>query len=310
MAKALAVWLFLVLFPAGAQAQDSALFCLVDITGEQFQFRCHDANEKENYSAAVDPILAGDFSAKLQEKGVEIVEAEEFLRRTLRTNMAGLSVGPKVCEYCLEREYRSYFRSNEFNALDPNSPVIKHLRLLAEALHKGGVCEADPKLENYNAIGINNSDDVLQHFLCIANSESVFGQRNIGAGGRGPWGIHPMHTLKKGSKIPGSSKRMDKDGLCYGTQAIARDKNGLEIKESSAYRSPQVILDNAACALKIYQFNPSQDGFRAWGTNQSWGSNRHCSAAIKRKYSFKKVLGQLACCSHACRSSLIKEKHL
>jgi hypothetical protein len=310
MAKAFPVWLFLIFCVASAQAQGSALFCQVDISGEQFQFRCHDSTEGENYSAAVDPLLAGEFSAKLQDKGVEIVEAEEFLRRTLQNSVSSASQGPRVCEYCLEREYRSYFRSQEFNALDANSPVIQHLRLLAEALHQAGVCQINPKIENYNDIGINSPDDVLQHFLCISNSESVFGQRNIGMGGRGPWGIHPMHNLKKGSSIPGSSRRMDRDGLCYGTQAVVRDKNGAEIKQTQAYRTPEVIRDNAACALKIYQFNASQDGFRAWGTSKSWGSNRHCSLTTKRKYKFKKILGKLACCTNACRSSLIKEQHL
>jgi hypothetical protein len=150
-----------------------------------------------------------------------------------------------------------------------------------------GVCQVKPEKENYQGIDIRTPDDLLEHFLCISNSESRFGQTNIGMGGRGPWGIHPMHNSARGK-------------ICYGLQSVVRS-GSREIKKNEAYKNPKVIRDNAACALRLYQMNGPGNGFKPWGTGSAWGSNRHCSKATRKKFQFGKYLGALSCCSEECK---------
>ena len=176
-----------------------------------------------------------------------------------------------------------FFRPGQFNNLRPQDPTIVRLKKLATTLHRVGVCQLPVVRANYRNINIRTSNDVLLHFLCIANSESVFGLRNIGLGGRGPWGINPIHTTRR--------------GLCYqqAPRAVLRNASGQEIKDSARYLSdPAVLEDNARCALVLYRH---ANGFASWGTSRdNWGSNRHCAASVRGQLDFKKFLGELASC--------------
>lgn len=282
---------------------------MIDESGEFTVFHCRDDETKTFHKKAVEPILANEFSLFLEEKGVKIVSAEEFLQRTLLENISQLQDGSTEdpsCRFYPEREYRTYYKSKEFNALPANHPAILRLTVLAQAMHDAGVCDIPVRKQNFNSIDVRYSDDLLQQFLCISNSESLFGAENIGMGGRGPWGIHPMHNQKAGTMAyaNGTKFKLKKNGICYPGQAIVRDSNGAEIKQNSKYFDPKVILDNARCALIMYQTPGSNGGLAPWGTGDKWGSNRHCSKKERDRLKFSKYLGTLSCCSQACKDQI------
>ncbi len=295
----------------------SPLYCFEDDTKELSVFYCRNDGDGTHAKYPVEPIFAVSFAEHLKSKGVDIVTAEEFMKRS-NGNIwdvfaeGALAAAEKMGCPAIEEEYRSYFRYKEFNALSSNDPVIKHLAVLADALHEAGVCDIPVRKENFNSIDVRSKDDLLQHFLCISNSESVFGQSNIGMGGRGPWGINPGHTQRKGtySYISGSKQKLKKDGICYPSKAVARDENGAELKVNSLYFDEEVILDNAKCALTLYKVDGSLGGFSSWGKGKSWGSNRHCSKTTRDRLKFTKFLGTKACCSSACKDAVTGKKTL
>ncbi len=298
---------FRAICPTPVQAEESKFFCMIDTTTPLSVFHCRDEAHNSLHKRAVRPLEEVAFTHFLESKGVEIVSSEEYLKRTLLKNISQLIEGPLERLPCgTEYEYRTYSRSKEFNALTPNHPTIKNLKVLAEALHSAGVCDTPVREENFNSIGIHNSDDLIKHFLCISNSESVFGTENIGQGGRGPWGIHPMHNQKADSiaYVSGQQILLKKDGLCHPSQSVVRDENGNEIKTNEAYFNINVISDNAKCAIKLYRTPGSLGGFSAWGTGTNWGSNRHCSKESRERLNFAKHIGALSCCSIACKNAL------
>ncbi len=295
-----------------ARAPGTRTYCFSDESGETTVYHCKDEKNGTSHRFEFEPLEAAFFELEVGEKGVEFIEAEEFIRRTTLGDMGSILNGmvgeSGTCGAPPEREFKSYYKVDEFKRLGTDHPVIEHLRELAKAMHDSGVCEVPVRKENFNSIDVRNRDDLLQQFLCISNSESVFGQRNIGMGGRGPWGIHPMHNQKKGTYayVDGGSTRLKHNGICYPSQAVVRDADGDEIKINSRYFEEDVMKDNAACALKLYQREGSLGGFSAWGKGKSWGSNRHCSKKTRDRLNFTKYLGELACCSKECIDKIQK----
>lgn len=264
-------------------------------------FLCLDETEREIHSVKVESFFENSYRTTLEDDGVKFITPEDLSIRALSSSAKLIGMEPPVS--CLEK---IYYRSNEFNALPANHPVIENVKELARALHSAGVCEL-PVAKNISSLGIENSDDVLQQFLCISNSESVFGTRNIGMGGRGPWGIHPMHNQRAGTRAFVNSKTttLKKNGACYPGQAVVRDANGVEIKESNRYLNAGVRQDNASCAMILYKQSNGRGGikgFQDWGTTNAWGSNRHCTKNMRTNMEFTKHIGELACCSQACKN--------
>lgn len=290
---------------SGAEAQTSeekidlrGSFCALDESGEMSVFYCKDNQGNPIHKEEMLPILVNDARHRLEEGGVEIVSLEEFAARVSPDELMALAQGPnRGVNACFQK---IYYRVDQFNRLPENHEIADQLRTLAAALHEAGVCDLPVQRQNFNNINIQNSQDVLHHFLCISNSESVFGTRNIGMGGRGPWGIHPAHNQRAGTTafLDGRTTTLRRNGVCYPSQAIVRDSNGREIKESNRYRNYDVIVDNAKCAMTLYR----DRGFRDWGTTSAWGSNRHCSKNTRDRLQFFKHIGPLGCCTAACRA--------
>ena len=244
-------------------------------------------SEDSSFTKKVHPLEAGDIKADLIDRGVEFIDSASFeivsFFKTVDEINAQELAKNRLCPQKVS------YKKNEFNQLDDEHPTIVRLRSLAKALKMAGVCELPiRKTKTKIDIDINNNDDLLEHFLCISNDESVFGRDNIGIGGRGPWGINPLHNEKKGS-------------LCYQSQAVVRNKEGEEIKKSELYLNDEVRMDNAKCAFKLYLREDGNAGFTAWGTTSKWGSNRHCSRSDKKGFQFRKYLKAEACCSKACK---------
>lgn len=275
-------------------------FCTLDETGENTVFYCKEPGVAGLHKQEVNPLIVHGLSMELRSHGVEIVTPLEFTLRVdpnqLLKDLQALNAPPAGCG----TYQKVYYRVNQFNSLPSGHRIVDQLEKLADALHEAGVCDLNVKSQNFNNININTKEDLLHHFLCISNSESVFGTRNIGMGGRGPWGIHPMHNLPAGSNafVDGGTKRLSRDGLCYPSQSVVRDSNGTEIKQSDRYLDEEVIRDNASCAMTLYK---KRGGFRSWGTTNAWGSNRHCSKATRDRLQFFKHLGAKGCCTKKCR---------
>ena len=303
--KALLVFTLLFAFLVTAVAEEtssprlSGSFCALDESGEMSVFYCKDNQGNPIFRQEMEPILSNLAQTRLQEEGAELVSFEEFAARVSPTELMALATGPnKDIQACIERVY---YRTEEFNGLPQDHRIAHQLRRLAQALQDAGVCELPVQRQTFNSIDIRTNQDLLHHFLCISNSESVFGTRNIGIGGRGPWGIHPAHNQPKGSRafLDGRTTTLGYDGLCYPSQAVVRDGTGREIKESDRYLDPAVILDNARCAMTLYR---ERGGFRPWGTTSAWGSNRHCSKTTRDRLQFFKHIGALGCCTDECRA--------
>lgn len=275
-------------------------FCAID--SETYEDRdvwyCKDPATNSIHTEEVFPILSHGVQVALEERGGRVVSFEEFAVHAKPEELEQLGLSPSGDENLCPMEV--YYRVDEFNGLPQNHRVVNQLRRLATALHQAGVCDLPVQRQNFNNINIQTSQDVLHHFLCISNSESVFGTRNIGQGGRGPWGIHPMHNQRAGTTafVDGRTTTLRRDGLCYPSQAVVRDSDGREIRESDRYLNENVILDNARCALTLYR----QNGFGDWGRGRSWGSNRHCSESTRDRLQFFKNIGALGCCTDECRA--------
>ena len=282
--------------------------CTTVVKSSITQFHCYDTKTGQSFFREVDTLAAQSIITSMEKSGVAMLGYGEFLALSSRGMIEGIITGPNelVVKECL---HNVFYRENEFNALSIDHATIDRLKELTRALHEAGVCEIPVVEQEFNNINIKNSDDVLRHFLCISNSESVFGRDNIGQGGRGPWGIHPMHNLPNGSRVNvgGSVIQLKEDGLCYPSQAVVRNSNNDEVKVNERYHNYEVRLDNAKCAIKLYSFNhPSHGvmGFRDWGRNGSWGSNRHCSQGNRENLDFSKYLGELSCCSQTCKDEI------
>lgn len=274
--------------------------CVLDESNPDVSiFMCKDLKENATHYQEIVPLLAHEAKLHLEDMGVKMVSFEEFVARVTPNDLLELQRGnieEGEVKPCFERVY---YRVNEFNGLPDNHATVRRLKTLAKALQEAGVCELPVKRQNFNSINIQSQQDVLHHFLCISNSESVFGSRNIGMGGRGPWGIHPAHNQRKGTTafLDGKTRTLPRDGVCYPSKAIVRNNAGQEIKQSSLYEQYDVILDNAKCAMTLYR----ESGFRDWGTTRAWGSNRHCSKSTRDRLQFFKHIGAAGCCTDACR---------
>lgn len=295
--------LFVTLFtfiPLSLSADD--YICTIDDTeADKSTFYCYDKGTGGGHVESVDPFLEESLRRHLIENGVTFYNPTEFVGHLahpvqyMLNHHAGRAVNS--CESVFSQVY---YRLHEIDRFNVNHPTVARIRELADAMHEAGVCNVPVINGNYHNINIRNQDDVLQHFLCISNSESVFGRDNLGIGGRGPWGIHPMHNQRRGTRahVDGRMTTLPRDGVCLGLQSTVRNSAGEEIRTNSRYRDPAVIRDNARCALILYQNN---GGYRPWGTTSAWGSNRHCSSSNRQRINFERLIGSRACCTDACR---------
>jgi hypothetical protein len=281
-------------------------FCTIDETSaeDKSTFFCYDEKTQESFSESVEPIQQEEFVSHLKDAGVEFLDPLDFIGRVADPVLFATRHFGQAPEGCPTLQ-NVYYRANEFNNLSATSATIQRVRALASALHEAGVCDLPLPTGNFLNINVTNKDELIQHFLCISNSESVFGRDNIGMGGRGPWGIHPMHNQARGTRafVDGRMTTLQRDGACYPSQAVVRNRSGEEIKDNARYRDANVIRDNASCAMTLYRQSHGNGikGFRDWGTTSAWGSNRHCSATTRQRLNFPRHLGALACCTDACR---------
>lgn len=166
-------------FAAGNSRAASPLYCFEDDTKELSVFYCRNDGDGTYAKYPVEPLFAASFSEHLKSRSVDIVTAEEFMMRS-NGNIwevfaeGAVAASDKMGCPAIDEEYRSYFRYKEFNALSSNDPVIQHLEVLVDALHEAGVCDVSVRKENFNSIDVRSKDDLLQHFLCISNSESFW----------------------------------------------------------------------------------------------------------------------------------------
>lgn len=284
-----------------AEPKLQGAFCTIDESKENSFFYCKDPRTHTNHVQEIEPIYVNDMIRRLEDSGGEIVSSDEFVARVTEEELFQMIQGPnKVADEGMACLHRAYYRTNQFNKLPVNSEITDQLKTLARALHEANVCELPVKRQDFNDINIRSQQDVLHHFLCISNSESVFGTRNIGLGGRGPWGIHPMHNQSKGTRafVDGRTVTLKRNGVCYPGNAIVRTPAGVEIKESNRYKNYDVIVANAKCAMTLYKAK----GFIDWGMGTVWGSNRHCSKTTRDRLQFFKHIGALGCCTDACRA--------
>jgi len=273
------------------------VICSYDERETETTFFCMNKETKKPMDYTVPSIAHKSVLDDISANGARLVKMDEYLAEASPYMVLDLAEGPnKSIRSCWMFE-KIAFTVDQFNDLPPSDPAIDRLKSLAQAMKDAGVCKVQVHNENYLNIGVTNNDELLHQFLCIANNESTLGKDNIGIGGRGPWGINPIHNNKRGS-------------LCYGTQAVVRDANGNEDKadkkrNNRRYMTDAVRLDNAKCALKLYEAN---NGLRDWGKTKKWGSNRHCSKTTRDRLQFMKHLGPLGCCSQACMARASKVK--
>lgn len=297
MMKNLIKTLFFVstLIPFTSWAKENVI-CSYDERDTETTFFCMNKDTKKPMDYTVPSIAHKSVLEDIQAQESEIVSMEKYLAAASPFMVLDIAEGPnETIRSCWQFE-KVAFTVKEFNALGTSDPAIDRLKALAKAMKDAGVCKVQVHNENYLDIGVTNNDELLHQFLCIANNESTLGKDNLGIGGRGPWGINPMHNKKKGT-------------ICYGTQAVVRDANGNEDKDkkrnNQRYMTDAVRLDNAKCALKLYDAN---NGLRDWGMGKKWGSNRHCSKSTRDKLQFMKHLGVLGCCSQTCMANASKKK--
>ncbi|GAB4019548.1 MAG: hypothetical protein Fur0010_21600 [Bdellovibrio sp.] len=290
-------------------ANASDQLCGIETKAESTVFHCKDFSTNTSTSREFPALLETEIQKGLEDKGVRVVPMEEYVARTLNSDLELIAIGPSdavvSCLREIESEHKILYTTREFNALGSDHPTIERLKRLADALHNAGVCKLPVVRQTFNNIDIESSDDLLHHFLCISNSESTFGRDNLGQGGRGPWGIHPMHNQEAGTTafVDGRNITLTRDGVCLGLQSVVRDRNGAEIRNNSSYTRQEVINDNALCAMRLYQLPNGKGGIRGfsdWGTTSRWGSNRHCSKNTRDRLQFIKYLGTKGCCSQAC----------
>ncbi len=278
-------------------------YCLIERNDNSSVFYCFLKENSRVVRQEVSPIDESTWKASLEDGGVLFFEDLEFSSQMAVDALQAITETMISCNETMGYE-NVYYRVDEFNRLPSSASAVQKVRELATALHRAGVCEVNVQSQNFNSINIQTPDDVLHHFLCISNSESVFGTRNIGMGGRGPWGIHPMHNQARGTRAftGGKTVTLPRNGICYDLpRSVVRNSNGVERKVSSLYEDPEVQFQNAKCAIRLYQ----QKGFRDWGTGSSWGSNRHCSASTRNRLEFNKHLGaDLGCCTQRCKDRL------
>lgn len=282
----------------------------MDESGSMTKFYCRDFATGNVFTELIEPLQVEAVTRALSEKGASLVSLNEFVIQMSTEELNRLGLGPNEVNdlACVEKVY---YRVEEFNQLPSTDPTVGRLKELARALQEAGVCNLPVARQTFNNINIQTSDDVLHQFLCISNSESVFGRDNIGMGGRGPWGIHPAHNQAAGTSafLDGRTVTLKRNGLCYPGNAVVRNSSGTEIKESSRYKNYEVRLANAKCAMVLYQRSGSKGsmrGFRDWGTTSSWGSNRHCSSTSRDRLQFMKHIGLDGCCSQACKDRVQK----
>lgn len=278
------------IFAGLGEAPDSAVssyVCTVDERTEMTKFLCLDKITGERFDQDVEPIEAMDAMATLRDNGVEFITSDQPNYTVL---LAQFFPGFDPTRACFQQ---IQFTIEEFNRLGQSSPHIRRAQAVATALKNAGVCSQTIRRDNTNlGLQITNHDQLLQHFLCVSNHESTFGRGtdNLGRGGRGPFGINPIHVRNSG-------------GICDDlTRAVLPD-TGDRTERGARYENATVREQNARCALRLYNAN----GYRDWGTSTtSWGTNRHCSARLRARYNFERNLGAAACCSQTCRDRVAR----
>tara|TARA_R110000868_G_scaffold25366_6_gene98880 strand:- start:2808 stop:3737 length:930 start_codon:yes stop_codon:yes gene_type:complete len=275
------------------QSQDAfPVTCSVTHSDWLSTVTCIDTLTSQQYSQNVEPIQLNDLIARLRENGA-IFDDQRYSGQLITSAVLRSDEFGNFRQMCFE-EIR--FTSSEFNRLTSRSGDLARARAIATALKDAGVCTQAIQRDTTGLnIGVSNNDQLLQHFLCIANGESTFGRGadNIGMGGRGPFGIHPTEHTGSG-------------GICSGLSAIVASeettsakRNRTRAQRGAAYENATVRRDNARCALRLY----ARRNYRDWGrSNTSWGTNHECSASQRARFNFERQLGEAACCSEACKS--------
>lgn len=265
----------------------STITCLDEISGEQF-------------SQKVEPIQVNDLVASLRENGA--VFNDNRYTQQLITNAVMRSdefgVFPKQCFDKVR------FTVGEFNRLRSNDSNITRAKAIARALKAAGVCQQTIKRDNTGlGLGISNSDQLLQHFLCISNGESTFGRGadNIGMGGRGPFGIHPTEHTGPGEICA------DINPIVRAEETSTAKRTRTKAQRGASYENAATRRDNATCALRLYESR----GYRDWGTKSTtWGTNHECNAQQRASFNFERNLGADACCSDACRTRVSRAQSI
>ena len=254
---------------------------------------CIDPLTSEQYSHKVEPIQLRELVARLRENGAVFDEQKYndqlFTNAVLRSDEFG-----NFRQMCFEE---IGFEASAFNRLTSSSSDLSRVRAIATALKQAGVCSQEIKRDTTGLnIGVSNNDQLLQHFLCISNGESVFGRGadNIGMGGRGPFGIHPQHAER--GKICSDIKAII---TSEEPRAGRRNLSSAErLRIGRLYEPANIRRDNAKCALRLYE----QSNYRDWGrSSTTWGTNHECSATQRARFNFERQLGEAACCSEACK---------
>ncbi|MBH46848.1 MAG: hypothetical protein CME71_01615 [Halobacteriovorax sp.] len=252
---------------------------------------CIDQLTSEQYSHSVEPIQLNDLIARLRENGA-VFDEERYNGQLITSAVLRSDEMGNFKPLCFEQ---IRYTSSEFNRLSRSSSDLSRARAIATALKDAGVCSQAIQRDTTGLnIDVSNNDQLLQHFLCIANGESTFGRGadNIGMGGRGPFGIHPTeHT--------------GRNGICSGLSPIvtaeetaSAKRNRTKAQRGASYENATVRRENARCALRLY----SRNNYRDWGrSNTSWGTNHECSASQRARFNFERQLGEAACCSEACK---------
>lgn len=278
--------------------QGSDFICAVDESHPTItNIMCINKTNGERFDQEVEPIDLQATLSTLRQEGITILGEEDTGFSELLSLFA---MSPNPSSTCFQR---IYYTPQAFNAFGANSPNIARARIIAGTLKRAGVCDETVRRDNSNlGLRITDNDDLLQHFLCIANHESTFGlgKDNIGLGGRGPFGIHPTLHTQAG-------------GICDDLTPIVRagepraGNRNLSVAERTRLGRPYEALnirrDNAMCAIRLYR----QNGYTDWGTSRrSWGTNHSCSATERARFNFETKLGAAACCSDACRQRVAR----
>jgi hypothetical protein len=289
MKALIALALLLAASSAWSETDYSRFICTVDESGPASVFYCSHLDTGESFTQSVSPIEQSEIVATMKESGIQFTEMLDYIARVSGQALIAIREAGSQVSSCFKHVQ---YTVNEFNSLPTNHPTIVRVKELASVLKEAGVCEL-PIYSSVNRdpfnLGIQNNDDLLAHFLCIANTESTFGRGrdNIGMGGRGPWGIHPTEHDGRGE-------------ICDDLNPIARLPSGVEDRNGARYENRPARLANAKCALRLYA---KKEGLRDWGqSNGSWGSNRRCSKAQRDRFHFTGFLKADACCSQQCKN--------
>lgn len=180
---------------------------------------------------------------------MKIVALSSFFLLTSFTSCKSIKNNSEIKEFG-PKDYNQGIYSEEAQTL---------AREASAAFKSQGICELPLNKTYVSELGISNHTDLLHHFLCLADKESLFNRTPDGVGGNGLIGINKVHFKS--------------NGLCPGMNANLVKKD---------------INKNIECAFRLYNRSGKQGGLHAWGKPGSapWGSNRSCGKVRRDAYKF------------------------